>query len=308
MEILVVGTGAMACLFAARLAGAGNAVSMLGSWVDGLNALKSNGVRLRELEGTEHRYPVRVFNGEENSGTYSQVLVLVKSWQTARVATQLYNLLATSGIVLTLQNGLGNYETLVSVLGEERVALGVTTLAARLLAPGYVMHTGDGKVNLGTHPRQAVLQQMLTQASFQVELIADAKSLLWGKLLINAAINPLTAILGITNGELLTQPDTRELLSEVATEAEFIAYHNGVRLPYPDPIEAVEQVARNTAANQSSMLQDLLNGRPTEIDSINGAIVREAEKVGIPTPVNRVLWHLVKGLESKIRKDVNEGS
>jgi 2-dehydropantoate 2-reductase len=265
-------------------------------------------VRLRELDGTEQHCPVQVFNAEEISGTYSQVLVLVKSWQTARVATQLHRLLDSSGIALTLQNGLGNYETLVSVLSEERVTLGVTTLAARLLAPGYVMHTGEGKVNLGTHPRQADLQQMLTSAGFQVEIVADPKSLMWGKLVINAAINPLTAILGITNGELLTQPDTRELLSEVATEAEFIAYHNGVRLPYLDPIEAVEQVARNTAANHSSMLQDLLNERPTEIDSINGAIVHEAEKVGIPTPVNRVLWHLVKGLECKIRRDVDEGS
>jgi 2-dehydropantoate 2-reductase len=170
------------------------------------------------------------------------------------------------------------------------------------------MHTGEGKVNLGTNPRQAELQEVLVSAGFQVEIVADPKSLLWGKLVINAAINPLTAILGIPNGDLLTQPDTRELLSEVATEAEFIAYHNGVMLPYPDPIEAVEQVARNTAGNHSSMLQDVLNGRPTEIDAINGAIVLEAEKVGVPTPVNRVLWHLVKGLDSKVRRNVNEAS
>ncbi|NJD58585.1 MAG: 2-dehydropantoate 2-reductase [Anaerolineales bacterium] len=308
MDILIVGTGAMASLFAARLAGCGISVTMLGSWMEGLTALKSSGVRLRELDGTEHRCPVIASNEEEIGGSYSQVLVLVKSWQTARAATQLHKLLTSTGIALTLQNGLGNYETLVKLLGEERVALGVTTLAAQLLAPGYVMHTGEGIVNLGTHPRQAVLQEMLVSAGFQVETVADPKSLLWGKLVINAAINPLTAILGVPNGELLTQPDTRELLSEVATEAEFVAYHNGVRLPYPDPIEAVEQVARNTAANHSSMLQDVLNGRPTEIDSINGAIVHEAEKVGIPTPVNRVLWHLVKGLDSKVRRDVNEVS
>jgi 2-dehydropantoate 2-reductase len=307
MKLLVVGTGAMACLFAARLAGMGADVTMQGSWLEGLNALKTNGVRLLDLDNHEYRFPVRVIEESDDPGTYTEAIVLVKSWQTARVATQLEGLLTKSGIALTLQNGLWNYETLAAVLGEERVALGVTTVAARLLEPGYVKHTGAGKVTLGINPRLEVLAEVLTKAGFQVESVADPRSLLWGKLVINAAINPLTAILKIPNGELLSQPDTRELLSEVATEAEFVAYHNGVRLPYPDPIEAVEQVARNTAANYSSMLQDVLSGRPTEIDAINGAIVREAEKVGIPTPVNRVLWHLVKGLDSQIRRDGNGG-
>ncbi len=303
MDTLVVGTGALACLFAARLAGAGVAVTMLGSWPEGLKALNAGGVRLRELDGQEHRYSVKVIDGAKIEGTYAQAIVLVKSWQTARAAAQLEGLLGKTGIALTLQNGLWNSETLAGVLGEDRVALGVTTLAARLLEPGYVVHTGDGKITLGVNPRLAELREALTISGFQVEAVEDPRSLLWGKLIINAAINPLTAILKIPNGELLTQQDTRDLLSEVATEAEFVAYYNGVRLPYPDPVAAVEQVARNTAANHSSMLQDVLSGRPTEIDAINGAIVHEAEKVGIPTPVNRVLWHLVKGLESQSRKE-----
>jgi 2-dehydropantoate 2-reductase len=303
MRILVVGTGAMACLFAARLAGAGVSVTLLGGWPEGLDAIRARGVRLLDLENQEHQFPVRVIDGSENEGAFTQAIVLVKSWQTARAAGQLARLLADPGIALTLQNGLWNYETLAGILGAERVALGVTTVAARLIEPGYVKHTGEGKVTLGINPKLAELQETLSISGFQVEAVADPRSLLWGKLIINAAINPLTAILKITNGELLTQPDTHELLREVTTEAEFVAYYNGVRLPYPDPIEAVEQVARNTAANHSSMLQDVLSGRPTEIDAINGAIVREAEKVGIPTPVNRVLWHLVKGLDSQSRRD-----
>jgi 2-dehydropantoate 2-reductase len=307
MAVLLVGTGAMACLFAARLAGAGNPVSILGSWPEGIHALKTSGVRLLDLDGDEHQYPVRIIDENDNSEIFTQAIVLVKSWQTAGVAVRLKPLIDDMGIVLTLQNGLGNYETLAAALGEARVALGVTTIAARLIAPGYVHHTGDGKVSLGENPKLAGLCELLAAAGFLVDTVSDPRSLLWGKLVINASINPLTAILRITNGELLTQPDTRELLGEVATEAEFIAYHNGVRLPYPDPIEVVEQVARNTAANYSSMLQDVLSGRPTEIDAINGAIVREAEKVGIPTPVNRVLWHLVKGLDSKTGRQANEG-
>jgi 2-dehydropantoate 2-reductase len=306
MKILVVGTGALACLFAARLAGSGNEVTLLGSWPEGLRALRSNGVRLLDLNGNEHCYPVQVIDEVKHGVHFSRAIVLVKSWQTARVASQLQICLDASGIALTLQNGLGNFETLVDSLGTERVTLGVTTMAARLIEPGYVQHTGEGKVTLGFHPRLADLREALAKSGFQVESNADPQSLLWGKLVINASINPLTAILGITNGELLEQEDIRELLHEIATEAEFIAYHKGVRLPYPDPIVMVEQVAMNTAANRSSMLTDILNGRATEIDAINGAIVQAGEEAGVPTPVNRVLWQLVRGLDSLSERRRNE--
>jgi 2-dehydropantoate 2-reductase len=305
MQILVVGTGAMACLFAARLAGAGVNVTMLGSWLEGVRALKTAGVKLLDLDGKEHHYPVQVIEKTDGEAQFSLVLVLVKSWQTPRAASQLMACLEGSGIALTLQNGLGNYEILANALGEQRIALGVTTVAARMIEPGYVQHTGDGKVTLGIHPMLSKLGEVLAKSGFKIESVDDPRSLLWGKLVINAAINPLTAILRIPNGELLAQADTRELLSEVATETEFIAYYHGIRLPYPDPIDAVEQVARNTAANHSSMLQDVLNGRPTEIDAINGAIVHEGEKAGVPTPVNRVLWQLVRALDYHSRRDSN---
>jgi 2-dehydropantoate 2-reductase len=297
----------MACLFAARLAGTGVDVTMLGSWPDGLSALRTYGVRLLDLSGNEQCYPVQVIDDANHREAFSEAIVLVKSWQTSRAAAQLVRCLDRSGIALTLQNGLGNYETLVGVLGTERAALGVTTVAARLIEPGYVEHTGEGKVTLGLHPRLANLHEALANCGFTVESNADPRSLLWGKLVINASINPLTAILGITNGGLLAQADIRELLREIATEAEFIAYHNGVRLPYPDPIDMVEQVAMNTAANRSSMLMDILNGRPTEIDAINGAIVHAGEEAGVPTPVNRVLWQLVRGLDSLSGRNKDEG-
>jgi 2-dehydropantoate 2-reductase len=121
--------------------------------------------------------------------------------------------------------------------------------------------------------------------------------LLWGKLVINAAINPLTALLRISNGKLLVIPEVHELMAEAAREAAIVAARRGVKLPYADPVTAVEDVARKTAANTSSMLQDVLRGTPTEIDAINGAIVQAAEKLGVPTPVNRMLWQLVRGLD-----------
>jgi 2-dehydropantoate 2-reductase len=297
MGVLIVGTGAMACLFAARLAGSGNAVTLLGSWPEGLAALRHYGVRLLEMDGSTHIYDVQVMDAESCHGSFSKALVLVKSWQTERVARQLESCLDGSGIALTLQNGFGNVETLQAVLGSVRVALGVTTIGARMLEPGYVQHTGEGRVSLGPHDNVTGFGELLKNAGFQVELIADPQSLLWGKLVINAAINPLTALLRVPNGELLARPSARELMQEAASEAALVAAAKGIRLPYDDPEDAVEAVAKNTASNISSMLQDVLRGTPTEIDAINGAIIRESEKVGLLAPVNRILWRLVRGLD-----------
>jgi 2-dehydropantoate 2-reductase len=113
---------------------------------------------------------------------------------------------------------------------------------------------------------------------------------------INAAINPLTALLGVANGELLTRPPARALMVSLAREAPAVAVALGIRLPYPDPVVAVESIARRTGANLSSMLQDVRRGAPTEIDAICGAIVKAGEQTDVTTPVNRTMWHLVEAL------------
>jgi 2-dehydropantoate 2-reductase len=129
-----------------------------------------------------------------------------------------------------------------------------------------------------------------------LQIVENAQSLVWGKLVVNAAINPLTALLRITNGELLERPSAREMMGRLALEAAQVAQAENIPLPFADPIAAAEDVARKTAANRSSMLQDVLRGAPTEIDAICGAVVRKAEKHMIDTPVNRVCWQLVKAL------------
>ena len=297
MSVLVAGTGALACYFSARLAGSGNKVTMLGSWPEGLAALRLHGVRLLDMDGRTLAFPVEVLRGEEARGNFESALVLVKSWQTARVASQLQNCLARDGIALTLQNGSGNDEILKEALGPGRVALGITTLGARMLEPGYVQYTGQGKVSLEARPNLGSLEELLRKAGFQVEMVDDPTSLLWGKLVINAAINPLTALLRVANGELLERPQAHQLLALAAQEAAAVALAGGIRLPYTDPVLVAEQVARNTAPNLSSMLQDVLRGAVTEIEAINGAIVRRGEQLGVPTPVNKMLWQLVTSLD-----------
>jgi 2-dehydropantoate 2-reductase len=268
----------------------------LGTWKEGLDALRREGVFLEDMDGSLHRYPVNTVDDPRDCAGEQHVLVLVKSWQTRRAAAQLEKCLDDSGVALTLQNGAGNREVLVEVLGAPRVALGVTTVGANLLAPGRVRAAGQGVVALGVHARLAPLAEMLRRAGFSVEDAPDPDELLWGKLVINAAINPLTALLGVPNGELLQRPTARLLLVSLAREAAAVAAAQGLSLPYPDPVAAAQDTARRTAANRSSMLQDVRRGAPTEIDAICGAILRAGEQFGVPTPTNRIIWQLVKAL------------
>ncbi|MDP2975648.1 MAG: 2-dehydropantoate 2-reductase, partial [Anaerolineales bacterium] len=208
-SILIIGTGALATLFAARLSATGVDVTMLGTWQAGLDALRKEGARLAAADGVERAYPVRVIYDPAECRGARFALVLVKAWQTERAARQLTSCLAEDGLALTLQNGLGNREILSESLGLGRVALGVTTTGATLLGPGLVRLGGEGTISLEAHPRLAALEAMLRAAGFAIDVVADARSLLWGKLVVNAAINPLTALLRVPNGELLQRPTAR---------------------------------------------------------------------------------------------------
>jgi 2-dehydropantoate 2-reductase len=296
--ILVVGTGAMACLFAARLAAAGNRVRMLGNWPEGIAALTNLGVTLSSEDGSLRSFPVKASAYPADFAGIRFALVLVKSWQTQRAADQLFASLAVDGLALTLQNGLGNREKLVSKLGAERVAYGITTSGATLLGTAQVRSGGNGKITVAQHPRIDSLIEILEGAGFQVETTENIESLAWGKLVINASINPLTALLGIPNGEL-NRPTAHPLVETLATEVAAVARSKNIDLPFSDPVKAVEEVIAATANNVSSMLQDVRRGARTEIEAINGAVVEAGRENKIPTPINEVMWQMVTALREE---------
>jgi 2-dehydropantoate 2-reductase len=295
-KILIVGSGALATLFAARLAQAGNQITMLGTWKEGIEALERDGARLVDFHGDEKRFPVRATDDPRECAGAKHAIVLVKAWQTERVARQLRDCLADDGLALTLQNGLGNRETLVQSLGLDRVALGSTTTGATLLGPGLAKAGGEGVISLERNQALGPLEEALRSAGFQVHAVEDTQSLIWGKLVINAAINPLTALLRVKNGELLERPFAREAMKALARETANVANAENIVLPFDDPVAKAEEVAHKTAANASSMLQDVLRGAPTEIDAICGAVVRAAERHRIGAPVNWTCWQLVRSL------------
>jgi 2-dehydropantoate 2-reductase len=299
-RILIRGTGALATLFAWRLANAGYDVTMLGSWQLGLRALREKGARLVDAYGNERALRVRVVEQPDECRGIPQAIVLVKSWQTELAARELSECLAQDGLALTLQNGLGNFETLERSLGRDRVALGTTITGATLLGPGLVKVAGEGPISVQRHPGLAPLVSALKSSGFQVKEVPEATSLLWGKLVINSAINPLTALLRVPNGELLNRPAARELMGRLAGETAAVARAEGVKLPFEDPTATAEDVAHRTASNYSSMLQDIRRGAPTEIDAICGAVAHIGQRDGVPTPLNEACWQLISALAQPV--------
>ena len=290
-NILIVGTGALATLFAARLSASGVEINMLGSWQAAISALNKSGAGLVDANGKENFYPVNAIT-ECKKARYA--IVLVKSWQTEQVARRLEKCLAKDGLVLSLQNGLGNGKILADILRAERVAQGVTVVGASLLEAGRVKISGEVRVSLGEHPRLGAIETLLRASKFKVTRVASIESLIWSKLVINSAINPLTALLDIPNGDLLKIPEMKALMAELARETASVAGAQNISLGFEDSVLAVEEVARQTSSNISSMLQDLRRGAPTEIDAICGAISQAGEVFSVPTPRNKTCWQLVK--------------
>jgi 2-dehydropantoate 2-reductase len=227
-------------------------------------------------------------------------LVLVKSYQTERAAREIELFLAPDGLAITLQNGLGNVDLLARTLGCDRVTQGVTALGATMLQPGLVRFAGRGPTHLARSPRSssilAELVQCMNESGLDTSLAADLDSLVWGKLAINAGINPLTALLRVPNGFLATNAQARDLMCTAAAETATVAKALNIELPYPDVSQRVVEVAQATAENRSSMLQDVLRGVQTEIDSISGAVAKYSRSSGIPTPLNDELFRLVQML------------
>jgi 2-dehydropantoate 2-reductase len=208
---------------------------------------------------------------------------------------------------LTLQNGLGNLEQLTAVLGQHRANLGITSEGAALLEPGKVRHAGVGHTTIADVAGTAVPPQevvsLFQAAGFQTSLAANATGLAWGKLAINAGINPLTAVLQVPNGFLAENELARWMMAQAATEVAQVAAAQGIQLPFTDVAAQALAVAQATAANHSSMRQDLANGRLTEIGAICGQVVEYGRRYAISTPVNVVLQTAVQQAEQGIWPD-----
>jgi len=225
-------------------------------------------------------------------------IVTTKTPGTAWAAEIAARLLAADGVGLTIQNGLGNYETLVEHLGADRVAVGVIYVGAQLVN-GELRATGPGKVELGrpgavaSRAKLDELGRLLREGGMDVTLVDDAWPAVWRKVVTNAAVNPLTALIRRTNAELLADAPASRVADCIAREVARVATASGVRMAEDEAVKQWRAMAELTGANRSSMLQDVEAGRPTEIDAISGAVVREAERHGVAAPMNQAMTLLV---------------
>lgn len=306
MKILVVGPGAVGCLFAARFRKAGYDATLLDYRPERADRINREGIFIEGILG-DYRVEVPVTTPKTPSRP-DLALICVKANQTRQAAEEIADWLPAEGRVLTLQNGLGNFEVLQDVFGAERVLGGITAEGATVLGPGRIRHAGRGDTVIGPDPgRDETIEQIaeaFRQAGFAIRTAERVDQLIWGKLIVNVGINALTALLRVKNGRLPELPTVSRLMDDLVREAAAVAAARGITLPYPDPIGRVMEVCRATADNIASMLQDVLKERPTEIAHINGAIVAEGERCGVSTPINRALTWLVQGLENSYAERV----
>lgn len=301
VRIAVIGTGALACVFAARLVAHAQVV-MLGTWPEGVSAIARDGIRVTDPDGRTWAADVPVSTDPAEVKGVEFALVLVKSYQTPRAAGWARQVLSDDGLAFTLQNGLDNHATLANEVGRDRAVAGVTYTAATMMGPGQVRHVAINRTYLGTTAplaeRVRAFAALLNRGGMETEPAEGIEARLWAKAVANAAINPLTALSRVTNGALLDSPDRRTLLAVLAGEAAAVARAAGVALPFDDPVGYVETVCRNTAGNRSSMLQDVEASRRTEIDSINGIIVAEGKSHDVDVRANEIVWRLVRALRA----------
>ncbi|MCL4504237.1 MAG: 2-dehydropantoate 2-reductase [Deltaproteobacteria bacterium] len=299
MKIAIIGPGALGCLLAALLVEAGEDAWLVDYRPERVALLGRQGIRLRTQARGERQVKVPIGLPQE-VGPAEVAMVAVKAHQTSVAARDLPRLLTGGGLALTLQNGLGNLEILAGAVGPERLLAGVALLGVTRQAEGDIILAGPGAVIIGIPAGSLVspaelkrLVEVLRRAGLTCRQAADVEALLWEKLLINVGINPLTALLRVTNGALPQLGEAWVLAVAAATEALAVARAAGVDLTV-DPEARLRQVCTATAANRASMLQDVLAGRPTEIEALNGQVVARGAALGVPTPVNDFLTKLLR--------------
>jgi 2-dehydropantoate 2-reductase len=302
MKTAIMGAGAMGSLFGGLLTLSGEDVWLVDIWKDHIDAIRSKGLGVED-RGEIQTIQINATTDVASIGKADLVIFFVKTYHTEKAVRDALVLQKEDTIFLTLQNGLGNEEVICQQVDRKKVLLGVTNHGATLLGPGYIRHAGREKTSIGeldgrVTDRVTRIIQMFCKAGIETEVSSNIHDLVWAKLFVNIGMNALTALTGFKNGQLLDYSETLGLMEALVSEAVEVASRKGIQIE-GSPIEKVKAVAEATRENRSSMGQDFDYKRRTEIDAINGAVVREAEHLGIPAPFNRAVTDLVKVIEKR---------
>ncbi len=290
------GAGAVGGYFGGMLARAGHTVTLIAR-PEHVQAVQRDGLRLQTLTFDERVQLAASTDPAAVQGA-SLVLFCVKSADTESAGMSLRAHLAPDALVLCLQNGVDNADRLRAVLPGQPVAAAVVYVATEMAGPGHVRHHGRGDLVLEPSPSGAAAVQALIAAGVPTVLSDNVRGALWAKLVLNCAYNAISAIAQLPYGRTVAGEGVQDVMRDVVAECLAVAQAEGVQLP-GDVAAAVARLADGMPTQSSSTAQDLARGRRTEIDHLNGLIVRRGQALGVPTPANRVLWALVKLLESK---------
>jgi 2-dehydropantoate 2-reductase len=299
----------MGCLFAAFLSrpkSKEHEIWLLDKDAGRAGRIAKQGISVEGIAGSWHA-DVSATSDIKDIQKADLAIVCVKSYDTKSAIDRFKPLFSDNTQVMTLQNGIGNIEIIGEAIGPDNVIGGVTNLGATWLDVGKIRFAGKGETIIGridgkTLVMMRAIRELLNKSGLETKISGDIRGLLWSKLIVNVGINALTAITRLNNGMLLEYEGSRKILRQAVTEAVKVAKRKRIKLLYDDPLAKVESVCEATSGNVSSMLQDVLRKKRTEIDFINGVIVRFGQELGISVPVNAMLVDLVKVIESSYEK------
>jgi 2-dehydropantoate 2-reductase len=308
MKITVVGAGAMGGSYGGLLAVAGHEVSLIDAWPAHVDAIERDGLRVEGVLG-DHRLRIPASSGAIGHGA-ELAIVFVDANNTAAAAATAAEVLAPDGFAITFQNGIGNVEQLQAALGAGRVLGGSSLCSAARRGPGHVALTHRGRTTIGetdgaVRPRTEALAAALNEAGFETAVARDVMAVIWEKFVLNCSINAIAATTGLRGGEIARLPELDAFQDRVLAEIMAVTAAKGIRLPTPDLPAKIKAHCRRKF-NRPSMLQHVEAGRRTEIDALNGALLREAAAQGVAMPYNEALVALLKGRELHQRRKIYE--
>lgn len=297
IKIAVMGAGAVGCYFGGMLGRAGHEVVLIAR-PQHVAAIQQGGLRMETRMFDEQ---VHLAATNEASAVQGAKLVLfcVKSTDTESAGAQMLPHLAPEALILTLQNGVDNAERLRSMLPRHEVAAAVVYVATEMAGPGHLKHHGRGELVIEPSSASEVVAQALIAAGVPTEVSGNVRGALWAKLILNCAYNAVSAITQLPYGKTVEGVGIRDVMRDVVAECLAVAQAEGISVP-ADVHTGVEKLAASMPSQYASTAQDLARGKRTEIDYLNGLIVRRGEALGVATPANRVLWALVKLMEAKV--------
>jgi 2-dehydropantoate 2-reductase len=305
VKIAIVGCGAMGSVYAGLFASAGHDVWAIDRWAEHVEAMKKNGLRLEGKSG-DRTVKVNATTQAKDAGPCDLVVLATKAMQVSAAAESVKALLGKDTPVLSIQNGLGGPDTAAGILGRERVLVGVVGgFGASMKGPGHAHHNGMELVRLGEFggpitPRLKKVEEAWSSAGFRVKLFDDIDQLVWEKLICNCAYSGPCGLADCTVGEVLADPDLSAVSAACASEGYAVARAKGVKLDFTDPVVYVREFGSKIPNARPSVLLDLMAGRKSEIDVINGSIPRVGRQVGIAAPVNATVTALVKAKETRL--------